>query len=344
MSLPAQIRDVAHLDELLSEPTPRVVETLGRLDGDLLILGAAGKMGPTLARMARRASDAAGVQRRVVAVSRFTNAAAEDEFRAHGVETIKCDLLADGALAALPDAPNVVYMAGMKFGSTGNEALTWAMNVYLPGLVASRYRTSRIVAFSTGNIYHLHPLSGGGAVESDPLNPFGDYAQSCLGRERMFDHFSRAHGTPTCLIRLNYATELRYGVLVDIARTVAAEQPFDVTMAAANCLWQADANAMSLAAFDLCAAPAVPLNVAGPELLSLRRVAQQFGELLGKEPFLTGTEASSALITNGQWGHRLFGYPRVGAQQMIHWIADWVQRGGASLGKPTHFEVRDGKF
>lgn len=343
-SIPKTIPDVDQLEEMLSEPTPGVIESLRKRKGDILVLGVAGKMGPTLARMARRASDAAGVQRRVIGVARFSDAAQEKVLRKHGVETIKCDLLNEAQLAKLPDAPNVVYMAGMKFGSTGNEPLTWAMNVFLPGLVCQKYRNSRIVAFSTGNLYGLSPLALGGSIESDMLNPTGDYAMSCMGRERMFEHFSKVNGTPTVLIRLNYATELRYGVLVDLARKVWEGQPIDLAMGNVNCIWQADANAMSLQSFDIAASPAVPLNVAGPEQLSLRRVCQQFGEMMGKTVTFVGAESADALLNNGQLGHRLFGYPRVSAGQMLLWIADWVKRGGKSLGKPTHFEVRDGKF
>jgi nucleoside-diphosphate-sugar epimerase len=338
------IESVERLEDLLSEPTAGVVETLGRLDGDLILLGVGGKMGPTLARMARRASDLAGVRRRIIGVSRFTAGDLPARLAAHGVEPVACDLLDPDQLAALPDAANVVFMTGMKFGATGQEALTWTMNSYLPGAVCEKYRHSRIVAFSTGNVYGLTPVSLGGSVEEDPPNPVGEYAQSCLGRERVFEHFSRTLGIPLALIRLNYATELRYGVLVDIAQRVLTGRPVDVTMGHLNAIWQADANAMALAAFGHAATPPFVVNVAGPELLSVRRVAAQFGRLFGREVTLHGTEAPDALLSNGQLGHRLFGYPRVSVQQMICWIADWLRRGGVTLGKPTHFEVRDGKF
>lgn len=339
-----RVENVEHLEDLLSQPTERCTEVIGKLKGDIIVLGVAGKMGPSLSRMAKRASDAAGVKRKVIGVSRFSEKSQEKKLQNHGIETIQCDLLNEAELARLPDAPNVVFMAGMKFGSTGNEALTWAMNSYLPGLVCQKYRKSRIVAFSTGNLYGLVPATSGGSVESDPLKPVGDYAMSCLGRERMFEHFAKANKTPVVLIRLNYSTELRYGVLVDLAMKVWTGQPIDLTMGNVNCIWQGDANAMSLRAFEQAASPATCLNVSGPELLSVRRVCQQFGRWMGKKPILEGRETGDALISNGQLGHRLHGYPRVSAQQMLVWIADWVMRGGKSLGKPTHFEARDGTF
>jgi hypothetical protein len=340
----AAIPSVELLEDLLSEPTAEVVQTLGRLEGDLVLLGVGGKMGPTLARMARRATDAAGVRRRILGVSRFSSGDLEARLQAQGIDTIRCDLLDPSQLDQLPDAANVIYLAGMKFGATGQEALTWAMNSFLPGMVCQRYRHSRIVAFSTGNVYGLTPVHLGGSLESDPLNPQGEYAISCLGRERVFEHFSRTLDIPMALLRLNYATELRYGVLVDLALRVQGGQAIDLTMGHLNAIWQADANAMALRAFDRVATPPFVLNIAGPETLSVRRVGQQLGQLLGKDVAFTGNEASDAFLSNGQLGHRLFGYPRIGVQQLLHWIADWVQRGGASLGKPTHFEVRDGKF
>jgi nucleoside-diphosphate-sugar epimerase len=338
------IQSVDQLEDLLSEPTDQVIETLGRLTGDLVLLGVGGKMGLSLSRMARRASEVAGVRRQVIGVSRFSSGGEESRFQAHGIQTIRCDLLDPAQLERLPDAPNVVFMTGMKFGSTGQEALTWAMNCYLPGMVSQKYRHSRIVAFSTGNVYGLTPVHLGGSLESDPPNPQGDYAMSCLGRERIFEHFSRTLNIPIALIRLNYSTEMRYGVLVDVAQRIQAGQTIDLTMGHLNAIWQADANAMALAAFAHVASPPIVLNVAGPEVLSIRRVSELFGRYLEKPAIFQGHEASDALLSNGQLGHRLFGYPRVSAQQMILWIADWVRRGGPSLGKPTHFEVRDGKY
>jgi nucleoside-diphosphate-sugar epimerase len=343
MTLP-NIASVEHLEDLLSEPTDQVVDVLARLEGDLLILGVNGKMGPTLARMAKRAFERAGVRRRVVGVSRFSSAGQEASLRAQGIETLRCDLLDPEQLDRLPDAANVVVMVGMKFGSTGQEALTWAVNSYLPTMICQKFRRSRVVAFSTGNVYGLAPVALSGSRESDPLQPQGEYSLSCLGRERIYEHFSRTLSLPLALLRLNYATEMRYGVLVDLARKVYVGETLDLTMGHFNALWQADANAMALAAFDHLSSPPFVVNLAGPELLSVRRVAGEFGHLLGKQVHLSGTEAGTAFLSNGQLGHRLFGYPRVCVQQMIIWIADWVKRGGPSLGKPTHFEVRDGKF
>ena len=235
-------------------------------------------------------------------------------------------------------------MAGMKFGSTGREAMTWAMNTFLPGMVAQRYRASRIAVFSTGNIYGLSPVTHGGSIETDPPNPTGEYAISCLGRERMFEHFSQTLGTRVSLIRLNYACEMRYGVLVDLARRVWEKQPISLAMGNFNVIWQADANAMALLSLEHVGTPPFVLNVSGPELLGTRRVCQQIAQLLDRSVTFDGTESPDALLNNGQLGHRLFGYPRISAAQLIRWIADWLRRGGASLGKPTHFEVRDGKF
>lgn len=338
------IQTLDQLDDALSDPPPYVVAAMKSLPGDLMVLGVAGKMGPTLARMAQRASEQAGVTRKIIGVARFSDPAEQTKLQEWGIQTIRCDLLDESALARLPDCPNILYMAGMKFGSTGKEALTWAMNCFLPGRIAQKYQKSRIVAFSTGNIYGLTPLSGGGSIETDLPNPLGEYAISCLGRERMFEHFSRTLNIPTAIIRLNYACELRYGVLVDLARRVWEGEPIDLAMGNFNVIWQGDANAMTLAAFDHAASPPFLLNVSGPETLSVRRVCQQFAQLFDKPVRYEGTESPQALLNNAKLSHSLWGYPRVSAEQMIHWIADWTRRGGATLGKPTHFEARDGKF
>jgi hypothetical protein len=340
----ASIRDQAHLDDLLSEPSEAAVQTLARVAGDVIVLGVGGKMGPTLARMVRRATDQAGVPRRVIGVARFSQPGLERGLQEHGVETIRCDLLDPAQVERLPDAPNVIAMAGMKFGSTGQEALTWAMNAYVPALVCGKYRQSRIVAFSTGNVYGLSPVQQGGSRETDELKPTGEYSLSAVGRERMYEYFSRTFQIPTALLRLNYATEMRYGVLVDIARRVFTDQPIDLHMGYLNAIWQGDANAMALCALEHVAVPPLVVNLAGPELLSVRRLAEEFGRLFDKRVVFQGSEADDALLSNGQLGQRLFGRPRVDVPQMILWIADWVRRGGADLGKPTHFEVRDGKF
>jgi nucleoside-diphosphate-sugar epimerase len=339
-----RIENVEHLEDLLSEPTEAAVQALGALDGDLIILGVAGKMGPSLARMALRASERAGVRRRVIGVARFSEPGIEAQLRAYSIETIRCDLLDPSQFDALPDVPNVVFMTGMKFGATGQEGRTWAMNCWLPGMVCRKYRRSRIVAFSTGNVYGLTAVALGGSVESDPLHPVGEYAQSCLGRERMFDYFSRANDIPMSLLRLNYATEMRYGVLVDIAQRVRQGHAVDVTMGHLNALWQADANAMALASFAHVRTPPMVLNLAGPETLSVRRVTEEFAQRFGRSLMVEGTESSDAFLSNAQQAHRLFGYPRVSAGQMMAWIADWLERGGETHGKPTHFEVRHGQY
>lgn len=344
MNVPATIDNVEQLEDLLSEPTPAAIAALGRLDGDLIVLGVGGKMGPTLARMARRAFDAAGKRNRVIGVARFSDPRLPASLQSHGVETIRCDLLDPIQLAKLPDAPNVICMTGMKFGATGQAALTWAMNVLVPAMICQKYAQSRIVAFSTGNVYGLTPVTGIGSREEDELRPVGEYAMTAVGRERMFEHFSRTHGTSMAVLRLYYATEMRYGVLVDIARKVWAREHVPVAMGYLNSIWQGDANAMSLAAFDHLASPPMVLNIAGPEQLKVRQVAADFGHLLSRPVRFEGIEAADALLANTERAKGLFGLPRVTIAQMMRWIADWVQRGGASLDKPTHFENRAGNF
>ncbi len=342
--LPETIHTVDELDELLSRPSVAAIDALRRTPGDIVILGVGGKMGPTLARMARRAADAAGRPRRIIGVSRFRETGLRERLHGWGVETTAADLLERTVLDSLPDAPLVVFMTGMKFGATGQEPLTWAMNVHLPALVCERYARSRIAAFSTGNVYGLVPCHSGGSVETDPPDPAGEYAMSCLGRERIFEHFSLTNGTPVAILRLNYATELRYGVLVDLATRVWHEQPIDLAMGAVNVIWQGDACAMTLGALADCSAPAYILNVAGPELLRVRGICDRLGELLGRTPHFIGDEGTDALLNNGSAGHRRYGAPQVDVERMLRWVSDWVRRGGATLGKPTHFEVRDGKF
>jgi len=339
-----KIANVEQLEDELSRPSQADIEAMAALEGDLLILGVAGKMGPSLARRARRASDAAGVKRRILGVARFSRPESRKELEDWGIETISSDLLAPGALAQLPDAPNVIFMAARKFGSTGAESLTWAMNTFLPGLVAERYRAARIVAFSSGNVYPLTPVVHGGPTETSPTGPVGEYAQSVLGRERMFQHFSSIHGTPVTLLRLNYAVELRYGVLYDIGTKVFNRRPVDLGMGHANVIWQGDANSVCLRSFAIAQSPPAILNLTGPETLAVRWVAKCFGEHFGIEPQLEGTESPTALLNNAQHCCRLFGYPAVSVEQLIEWTAAWIGMGGASLNKPTHFETRDGKF
>ncbi len=332
------------LEERLSRPTPDVVELMRHLPGDFIILGAAGKMGPSLARMAKRASDEASTQRRIIAVSRFSTPGSAEAFQQHGIETIAVDLLDANAVAYLPHAPNVIYMAGMKFGSTGQEPMTWAMNAWLPGLVCERYHRSRIAAFSTGNVYGLVPVERGGSKEEDALHPAGEYAMSCLGRERLFQHFSQTRGTLVSLIRLNYACDLRYGVMVDIAKKVWNDEPVDVCMGYFNTIWQGDANALSLLSLAKAQSPAWTVNLTGTITLSVREVAKRFGELFGKPVQIEGKEAPDALLSNPYRSFVELGIPFIRDEELIEWVASWVSSGGESRGKPTHFESRDGRF
>ena len=338
------IHDVAELENLLSEPTEETIRALGALQGDILILGVGGKIGPTLARMAKRASEAAGVKRRIIGVARFSSPAFEQQLQAWGVETLRGDLLDRRFLSALPDAASVVYMTGMKFGSTGQESLTWGVNSFLPGLVSERYPHSRIAVFSTGNVYGLTPVSGEGSREEDELRPVGEYAMSCVGRERVFEHFSRVNRTEMTILRLNYATEVRYGVLVDVAEHVHAGRPVPLSMGYLNAIWQGDASAMSLQSLGHAATPPNVINIAGPERLSVRRIAEDFGARFGKPVRFEGAEAGDALLSNAQKSYQLFGRPRIGSDLLMTWIANWVRHGGASLAKPTHFENRVGRF
>jgi nucleoside-diphosphate-sugar epimerase len=338
------IRDVEQLEELLSEPSEGAIRALGSVKGDILILGVGGKMGPTLARMAKRASDLSGVERHVIGVSRFSSSGLQNRLQSWGVETISCDLLSPTSLSKLPDSENVVFMAGMKFGSTGREWLTWAMNSFLPGLVADRYRDSRIAVFSTGNVYGLSPVGKGGSREEDALNPAGEYAMSCVGRERIFEHFSRANNTKMTLLRVNYASEPRYGVLLDVGQRVYSEQPVSLSMGYFNTIWQAEASAMSLESLAYATSPPNVLNITGPELLSVRNVAEEFAKRFGKSARFEGAESNDALLSNAAKSHKLFGAPRVDSQQMIGWIAGWIKRNGMTLSKPTHFEDRAGHF
>jgi nucleoside-diphosphate-sugar epimerase len=340
----APIRNVEELDERLSEPTPEVVEALAGLSGDILVLGASGKMGPTLTWMAKRASDLANGKRRVVAVARFSDPSRVGWFHQRGIETVACDLLDPDQLDRLPDAPNIVHMPAFKFGAADNTSMAWAVNTFLPGLVCRKYRGSRIVAFSTGNVYGLSPVEQGGTTEDSPLRPEGDYAMSCLGRERIFEYFSRAESTPVALVRLNYATELRYGVLVEIGRQVWTGAPVNLSMGHLNTIWQGDANAEALRSFALAASPPFVLNVTGAEVLRVRDVAERFASRLGRSVTFQGQEAADALLSDASLAHRLMGPPRVGTDEMIDLIAEWLEQGGPLLDKPTRFEVRDGRF
>ncbi len=344
MTLPAQITSEEQLDELLSRPTPAVLAALQSLDSDLVILGVSGKMGPTLARMARRAIDQLGLPHKVYGVARFSQPGGQEELAAAGVEPIAADLLDRDALATLPASNNVIFMAGQKFGTTGNQHMTWAINTYLPALVCERYSTARIVAFSTGNVYPLTPIAAGGSREIDEPHPLGEYANSCLGRERIFEYFSRNQGLRCAIMRLNYAVELRYGVLVDVAQKVYHQEPIDLDMGVANVIWQGDANGQALAMLGLCSTPPTILNITGPETVSIRRSAEQFGQIFGVEPKFIGSESATALLSNAAQSQLHFGYPTVALEQLLQWIAGWVSQGGETFNKPTHFETRDGRF
>jgi nucleoside-diphosphate-sugar epimerase len=340
MQLPDRFDDVGQLEEVMSRPSHALVEALRSAPGDIMVLGVGGKMGPTLARMAKRAAPG----KRVIGVARFSQAGLRDELTAQGIDCIEADLLSRDALAALPDAANIIFMAGRKFGSTGSEWLTWAMNAHVPALVAERFAKSRIVAFSTACVYPFVSTAGDGATEDmPPMAPSGEYANSCVARERMFEHFSHEYKTPGRLLRLSYAIDMRYGVLHDVAQKVLRRQAIDLAMGHANIIWQGEANDWALRSLVHCETPTAPLNLSGPKI-GIRAVAQALGERLGIEPVLRGKEAETAWLVDCAKAFELFGPPQVTLDRMLDWTADWVQRGGASLGKPTHYEARDGKY
>ena len=341
LPFPARFESEAALEDYLATPSRDLVRDLARTEGDLLVLGVGGKMGPTLARLARNALPAS---RRVIAVARFSEPGVRQALQAHGIETLPCDLLDRDALQALPKCPNVVFMAGRKFGADGNLPLTWAMNAHVPALVAEAFRGSRIVAFSTACAYPFVPVTGQGAGEGEVLSPPGEYANSCVGRERMFEYFSQLHGTPGRLFRLSYAIDMRYGVLADVALKVWRGEPVDVTMGHVNVIWQGDANAQALRCLAVATVPTSPLNVSGPETTSIRWLAQEFARIFGKPATVTGQEAPTAWLMNTGEAERLFGYPRVPLKQMVAWVADWIAHGQRLLGKPTKFEKRDGHY
>lgn len=338
------IQTEAELEDRLSSPTNADVAAMHSLDGDLMILGVGGKMGPSLARLARRACREAGTAKRIIAVARFSNQALAAQFEADDIETIRCDLLEPGILSTLPDTPNIIFMAARKFGTKGQEYLTWAINTYLPGLVAERFRSSRIVAFSTGNVYPLRPVNEGGATELTPVAPSGEYAASALARERMFEYAADRWGTLVAILRLNYAIDLRYGVLLDIGNAVYERRPVNLRMGLVNVIWQRDANSACLRSLAHCQSPPNILNITGPETLSVRYLAQEFGRRFNIEPLWEGEESSTALISTASKAHQLFGYPTVAVQDLIDWTAHWIMSGNTTLRKPTHFEVRDGKY
>ena len=332
------------LEDLLSSPSASDIEAMRRLSSDVIILGTGGKMGPSLARRVRRAAEAAGVRRRVIAVSRFSSAQAREELEAAGIETISCDLLDRDQVAKLPACENVLFLAGRKFGSADRPDLTWAINTVVPANVAEHFRASRIVAFSSGNVYPFVSAASGGSVETDVPAPRGEYAQSCLGRERVFEYFSRRYGTRCLIFRLNYAVDLRYGVLVDIARKVYDGRPIDLAVAHFNAIWQGDANSYALRSLALCESPPRLLNVTGPETISVRRAAEVFAHRFRRAAVFRGAESETALLSNASPCHALLGPPEVSAGELMDWVAHWVGSGGASLDKPTKYEVIDGRY
>jgi nucleoside-diphosphate-sugar epimerase len=339
--LPDRFESIEALEDFMTAPSDALVADLAATPGDIMVLGVGGKMGPTLARLAKRAAP----DKKVIGVARFSEKGVREELARAGVETVPADLLDRAALEKLPKAANVMFMAGRKFGASGDVPLTWAMNVQMPAMVAEVFKASRIVAFSTGNVYPFVPVESGGATEDvPPVPPSGDYANSCVGRERMFEYFSARHGTPGRLFRLNYAIDMRYGVLHDIGRKVRDGETIDLTMGHANVIWQGDANAVALRCLAHATTPTTPINVTGPETFEVAKVAEEFGRLLGKKPKFTGKPAPTGWINNAARMVREFGPPNVPLAKLIEWNADWVARDMKTINKPTKYEVRDGTY
>jgi NAD-dependent epimerase/dehydratase family protein len=344
MTLPDRISSETELEDLLAHPSEEDIATVARLEPDILILGAGGKMGPSLARRVQRAAARAGNGSRVLAVSRFSSREAQTELEAGGVSTLACDLLSGPAITGLPRFPNVLYLAGRKFGTTDRTDITWATNTVVPARVAEHFADSRMVVFSTGNVYPLVPATGPAPTEADAPAPVGEYAQSCLGRERVVEYVSREDGLRALMFRLNYAVDLRYGTLVDIARKVHAEEPIDLGVGYFNAIWQGDANSYALRSLEHCASPPAVLNVTGPDRISTRECAEWFGRFFGKAPRFVSEEGTLALLSDSTLCRTLLGEPQVPLPVLRQWVAHWVRDGGSTLNKPTHFEVTDGRF
>jgi nucleoside-diphosphate-sugar epimerase len=344
MALPEKITSEAQLEDLLSEPTDQDVATVARLEPDILILGAGGKMGPSLARRVRRAAERAGNRSRVLAVSRFSSREARESLEADGIPTLSCDFTSAPAISGLPRFPNVLFLAGRKFGTTDRTDITWMTNTVVPARVAEHFQDGRMVVFSTGNVYPLVPADGPASTEQDPPMPVGEYAQSCLGRERVVEFVSREGGLRALMFRLNYAVDLRYGTLVDVARKVYAGEPIDLTVGCFNAIWQGDANSYALRSLELCESPPQVLNVTGPDRISVREAAEWFGAFFNREPRFINQEGPVALLSDSSRCRGLLGEPSVPQQRLREWVAHWIAAGGSSLNKPTHFEAADGRF
>ena len=334
-------------EDVLSDylkPSRRLANDIAKIEGDILILGAGGKMGPAMAKLAQDAINEAGIEKKIIAVSRFSEDSVFERLNSQGIETIKADLLNDNDLDKLPQIPNIIYLAGHKFGTSGNESYTWTMNSYLPGKVAEKFHKSNIVVFSSGNVYPLSPVVNGGMTEDMQASPVGEYAQSCLGRERVFAYFSRKNSTPMFIYRLNYANDVAYGVLLEIAKSVKEEGEIDLSMGNVNVIWQGDANEIAIRALLHCSTPPRVVNVTGPEMISVRWLANEFGKIFGKSPKFSGIESSDALLSNAAECFKLFGYPNVSLKQMVELIGCWVAEGGKTINKPPHFQERKGEF
>ncbi len=343
MKLPEIITDEYQLDDLLCIPQKETVEAVKRLEGDIAILGIGGKIGPTLGRMLVRAAQAAGITKTIFGVSRFSEPGLVAKLEGEGIRCIHCDVMNPEELETLPDVPNIIYMVGRKFGLKGTDYLYWAVNTIAPANAARRFPSSRFVVFSTGSVYDLWPVESEGPSEHHEFNSVGEYANSCLGRERIFEYFSREFGTKTLIYRLNYTIDLRYGVLHDIAGRVDARTPINLEMGYTNVIWQGDAANVAVRCLEHAASPPEILNVTG-EKIGVRNVAQRLGEMMGKPPVFEGVEAPTALLSNNAKMRSLFGPPPTPLDAMLRWTAHWVMKGGRSLGKPTHFQTRDGQF